>query len=162
MERTDRNRKVFHVHTVIEPAYDWFQVVTGLPEAEWIHRCGEFIENGCDIDGDPRWGDHLYIRHAKTGNRLDAGAFSVWTLNQLQDAMKHIPREVRLRNRAPVVQIWAAGHRSQQFNVDARYLHANLKCLPQIVHARFAFQGMSIDVCWEGEYTQGNVRGICK
>jgi hypothetical protein len=67
-------------------ASDWFEEVTGMEEKEWMDRRGEFIELGAPVDGDSSLGHHLLIRHTGGVKLWDAGAFRVWSLNELETA----------------------------------------------------------------------------
>ena len=78
---------VFEIVKLLD-ASEWFEEVTGLSEEEWMRRRGEFIECGSPVDGEKRFGPHLFIRHVEDEVVWDAGAFSVWSLSELDEAVK--------------------------------------------------------------------------
>lgn len=83
----------FQIETLLD-ASDWFEEVTGLSEAEWMKRRSEFIECGPPVDGCAEFGPHLFVRHVEDQKRIwDAGAFRVWSLSELEDAVERLSQQ---------------------------------------------------------------------
>jgi hypothetical protein len=66
----------------------WFESVTGLPEPDWMARRGELIQLAAPVDGDPSLGPHLLVKHVSGLPVWDAGAFRVWSLRELDSAVR--------------------------------------------------------------------------
>lgn len=63
----------------------WFKAVTGAAEALWLKQRHKHLALLPPVDGNGALGPHLAV------GRWDAGAFRVWTLQELADAAEAVP-----------------------------------------------------------------------
>ncbi len=76
------------------PPIVWFEAVSGVPEDVWMldHNKSASIVEGDPVDGNTRWGPHLFVKSlAADGTKWDAGAFSVWSLSDLERQASLLP-----------------------------------------------------------------------
>jgi len=79
---------------------EWIKQATGLYENQWMNRRGELIQQLEPLDQEHDLGPHLAIK--TPSGLMDCGAFRVWTLRELEDAVVvneyAIPQETENKN----------------------------------------------------------------